>query len=318
MNTTCSSPAGLQQGKLQAMKKIAALIAATGIGATLFAQEFFVATEPASNMAKNSIGIRLGSRLMNMENSANLRNRLELETMFGLSKSLMVHGNLFMGDVYTGTYKAEGGSLYAKYRFLSQDGLHSHFRMAAFGKVSFINNPAVYQTSYKYVIDHGSGPVEHTGYNGHVAKDIDLDGNNSGWQVGVVATQLKHKLAVSSSLSFTNVRGNVNERLLPSQPRYGFNYTASAGYLLFPGQYESYKQTNVNLYAELLGTVLGENKGSYADFAPAVQFIFNSIAKVDIGARFTVWNNVHRMSNQSYILRLEYNFLNALNKKVKK
>jgi hypothetical protein len=300
------------------MKKIAVLIITTGVIASVNAQELFVATEPASNMAKNSIGIRLGSRLMNMKEDDNLRNRLELETMFGLSKNLMVHGNLYVSDVYTGTYKAEGGSVYAKYRFLSRDAVHSHFRMAAFGKVSFSNNPSVYQTSYKYVVDHGAGPVEHTGYNGHIAQDIDLDGNNSGWQAGVVATQLKHKLAVSSSLSFSNALDNGKNRLLPAQPRYGFNYTASVGYLLFPGQYVSYRQTNINLYAELLGTALGEKKGSYADFAPAVQFIFNSIAKVDMGARFAVWGNVHRMSNQSYVLRLEYNFLNALSKKRKK
>ncbi len=300
------------------MKKISAFLIAAAAMVSLHAQELFVATEPASNMAKNSIGLRLGSRLMNMENGANLRNRLELETMFGLSKNLMVHGNLYVSDVYTGTYKAEGGSLYAKYRFLSRDAIHSHFRMAAFAKLSASNNPSVYQTSYKYMVDHGTGPVEHTGYNGHISEDIDLDGNNSGWQAGIVATQLKHKLAVSSSLSFTNALDNGKNRLLPSQPRYGFNYTVSAGYLLFPGNYVSYKQTNINLYAELLGTALGEQKGSYADFAPAVQFIFNSIAKLDIGARFYIWGNVHRMSNQSYVLRLEYNFLNALNKKTKK
>jgi hypothetical protein len=300
------------------MKKITVLSVLLCAGAAAAAQELFVATEPASNMAKNSIGIRLGSRLMSMEGGNNLRNRLELETMFGLSKKVMLHGNLFVSDVYTGTYRFEGGSLYGKYRFLSKDEVHSHFRMAAFGKLSFINNPSVYQTSYKFTVDHGSGPVEHTGYNGHIAGDIDLDGNNSGWQAGIVATQLKHKLAVSSSLSFTNVMNNGSNKLLPQQPRYGFNYTASAGYLLFPVNYENYKQVNINLYAELLGTVLGEQKGSYADFAPSVQFIFNSIAKVDIGARFSVWSNVHRMTTESYVLRLEYNFLNALTKRKKK
>jgi hypothetical protein len=299
------------------MKKITVLLLLVCAGAVAAAQELFVATEPASNMAKNAIGVRLGSRLMNMEGGANLRNRLELETMVGLSKKVMIHANVFASDVFTGTYRVEGASLYGKYRFLSQDEVHSHFRMAAFGKLSIISNPSVYQTSYKYVVDHGAGPVEHTGYNGHIARDIDLDGNNSGWQAGIVATQLKHKLAVSSSLSFTNAMNNGKNKLLPAQPRYGFNYTASAGYLLFPGNYVSYRQTNINLYAELLGTVLGQQKGSYADFAPAVQFIFNSIAKVDVGARFSVWSNVHRMSRQSYTLRLEYNFLNALNKRKK-
>jgi hypothetical protein len=285
------------------------------LGGSVAAQELYVATEPASNMAARSFAIRLNNKLMPMQQDSNLRFRNKLDLMFGLSKKLMVHASVMASDVYTGTYRVEGGSLYAKYRFFSKDEVHSHLRMAAFGKLSYITNPPVYQTTYTYFVDHGNGPEEHTGQKGHIAGDIDLDGNNAGWETGLVVTQLKHRLAVSSSVSFAKVMANAGYKRLPAQPRFGFNYTVSAGYLLLPKEYVSYRQTNVNLYAELLGTVLDGRKGSYADVAPAVQFIFNSIARVDLGARINVWNNVHRMGTQSYLVRLEYNFLNAFKKK---
>jgi hypothetical protein len=290
-----------------------------GISGASQAQELYVFTEPASNMAARSLGLRLDNKLMHMQQDSALRLRSTVELMFGISKKLMVHASVMASDAYTRTYRPEAASLYAKYRFFSSDEVHSHLRMAAFGRLSISNNPPVYETTYKYYIDHGSGPEEHTGSKGHIAGDIDLGGNNSGWETGLIVTQLKHKLAVSASVSFAKLMANSGYRLLSAQPRSGFHYTASAGYLLLPREYVSYRQTNVNLYAELLGTVLEGGRGHYADLAPSVQFIINSIARVDIGGRFNVWNknNVHRMGRQSYLLRLEYNFLNIFKKKRK-
>lgn len=285
------------------------------VGQVVAAQELYVATEPASNMPAKSLAIRLDNKLMPMRQDSSTRIRNKFEVMVGLSKKVMVHASVMASDVYTGTYRVEGASFYAKYRFFSQDDVHSHLRMAAFGRISYVTNPPFYRTTYKYYVDHGNGPEEHTASQGHVATDIDLGGNNAGWETGLIVTQLKHRLAVSSSVAFAQVMANAGYKRLPEQPRYGFNYTASAGYLLLPKEYVNYRQTNVNLYAELLGTVLDSRKGSYADFAPAVQFIFNSIARVDLGARFNVWGNVHRMGKQSYLIRLEYNFLNVFKKK---
>ncbi len=284
---------------------------------TVQAQELFVATEPASNMPKNSIALRTTAKLMNMSGAGDSRYRTETAVMLGLSKNLMVHAGVEAGNAFTGKLRLEGGSLYAKYRFLSKDEVHSHFRMAAFAKLALSGNPVVYQTNYKYYIDHGNGPEEHIGAKGHIAGDIDLDGNNSGWQTGVVATQLLHKFAVSASAGYIRSMANAGGRLLPQQPRYGFTWTTSAGYLLLPREYTSYKQVNVNLYAELLGTALGQGKGHYMDFAPAVQLIFNSILRVDVGANFYIAGKVHRMTDQQYLLRVEYNFLNSLNRRKK-
>ncbi len=278
-------------------------------------QELYVSSEPASNMPRGSIAVRMGNKVMRMEKSDAWRYRAEPEIRIGLSKKLMLEMKGYIGTAYTGNLQVEGGSLYAKYRFFSVDDIHEHFRMAAFGKISVSGNPAQYLTSYTYYIDHNNGlpPQAHTGHRAHLSGDYDLDGNHSGAELGMIATQLKGKVAVSATVSATELVNNIGSKRPPGQPQRGLNYSLSAGKLMLPKTYTSYRQLNLNIYAELLGTVLGNAQGSYADFAPAVQLIFNSVAKLDIGARFNVWGNVHRMNTQTYLLRIEYNFLNALN-----
>ena len=90
--------------------------------------------------------------------------------------------------------------------------------MAAFSKISFINNPEQFQVGNKF-------------YNNY---EIDLDGNNSGILAGIVATQLLHKLALSSSVAFANRWNNLDASKLPGQSSQAINYTLSAGYLLLP------------------------------------------------------------------------------------
>ena len=99
----------------------------------LNAQELFVFTEPASNMAAKSIGFRLNNYLMREPGKNNYH--LLPEIMVGLSKKIMVHGELFLSN-RDNSFKYEGGSLYLKYRFFSIDDIHSHFRMAAYGSPS--------------------------------------------------------------------------------------------------------------------------------------------------------------------------------------
>lgn len=138
------------------------------------AQELYVFSEPASNMSAKSIGVRMTSEgFINPE----FKTRILPEVMVGFNKNLMVHVQGFLSDM-DGKFKAEGGRLYAKYRFYSADALQSHFRMAAFGQLSTSNRP-VY------------------------TEDINLEGDNSGFGMGLIATQLLHKLALSGTLGYT-------------------------------------------------------------------------------------------------------------------
>lgn len=266
------------------MKVILFAIILSGMICPAFSQELYVNTEPASNMATHSIGIRL-------ENQGYFnpvyKNRTSLEVMYGASKNLMVHGSLYESDYYHTDLHFEGGSVYAKYRFLSIDSVQKHFRGAVFAKVADINNPLVNQ-------------------------EIGLEGDNSGFQTGVVFTQLLHKLALSASTSYLRAFDNSGGYKLPvTNARDEIGYTLSAGYLLLPKSYENYNQVNLNVYAELLGKTNPGYGQSYLDVAPAVQLIFNSVFRVDFSYRTPLYNDMVRTSQNTYLVRLEYNLFNV-------
>ncbi len=250
------------------------------------AQELFVFTEPASNMAAKSFGLRLNNYLMKETETKKTNYHLIPEIMWGASKHIMLHAEAFLSN-RNNSFVAEGGALYAKYRFYSQDEVHNHFRMAAFGRYSF-NNSDVHQAA------------------------IDLNGHNSGFEAGMIATKLAGKTAVSASASFLHAMDNGKEKFIyGDKNRNAVNYTLSVGRLMLPKEYTSYKQTNLNLMVEILGQA-NLNKGySYLDIAPSIQFIFLSRMRLDAAYRIPLVKDLSRTAPGGYFVRLEYNIFNA-------
>jgi hypothetical protein len=256
------------------------------INVSTYSQELFVMTEPASNMPAKSFGIRnMNAFMFEADGKLNYHNMPEL--MWGINKEWMVHAQGFISNRQDGGFEREGGSLYAKYRFFSKDDLKKHFRMALYGRYSF-NRADIHQ------------------------QEIETMGHNTGFEAGFIATQLLHKVAVSSSLSY--------ERALDNKPNYKFpitesnsamNYTLSVGKLMLPKVYTSYKQVNVNLMLELLGQRLNDNKKSYLDIAPSVQFIINSQARIDLAYRQELYSTMIRTAPNGVILKFEYTFFNT-------
>jgi hypothetical protein len=269
------------------MKKISFLFL-LACSAALQAQELFVYTEPASNMPAGSLGVRFGNLLMDERNSGKYEYHLIPELMWGANKHLMLHADGFISNNKNLSF--EGGSFYAKYRFLTRDQVHNHFRMAAYGRISF-NNSAVHQ------------------------EEIDLYGHNSGYQAGLVATQLLYKIALSANASYMHATDNGSKNKFPqSQSSNAVSYSLSAGRLMLPKEYTNYKQTNVNLMLEILGQTLSGKGTSYLDIAPALQFIFNSQARIDIGYRQQLYTSMYRTAPNGFLLRFEYLFFNAFKK----
>ncbi len=56
----------------------------------------------------------------------------------------MVHVSATFADMHTDDFKFESISLYGKYRFLSNDDIHKHFRMAVFADASYTRVPFHY------------------------------------------------------------------------------------------------------------------------------------------------------------------------------
>ncbi|HTB51400.1 MAG TPA: hypothetical protein VK718_01395 [Ferruginibacter sp.] len=267
------------------MKKLF-LIAILFSTSQLYAQELFLFTEPASNMAKGNIGVRLNNMLMENAATNSYKYHLIPEVMIGVSRKVMVHADAFISDE-TNKFIAEGGSVYAKYRFFSIDGIHSHFRMATYARYSFNNAPV------------------------HDAA-INLYGHNSGYEAGIVATKLINKVALSASSYFSHALDNdQNKFLYGDGNRNAINYTLSVGKLMLPKAYITYKQTNLNLMVEILGQTNLQTGSSYLDIAPAAQLIVDSKMRFDLGYRYAVVSNLYRQETQGFLIRLEYNFFNV-------
>lgn len=250
-------------------------------------QELFSATEPASNRAVGSIGFRLDNSIMDETNTAKINYHLIPEIMLGISKTFMLSGDVFFSN-RSEVFRSEGGSIYGKYRFLSHDAMQRHFRMALFGRLSY-NNSDIHQ------------------------EEISMYGHNTGMELGMVATQLLHKVALSASTSFSKAtdNGGNNKFVYGLDNSKALNYTFSVGKLMLPKQYKDYRQPNLNLMLEVLSQVnIGSGK-YYVDMAPSVQMIFNSQSRVDIGYRKELGSTLLRTAPNGFFVRLETNLFNA-------
>lgn len=259
----------------------------------LRAQELYVFTEPASNMPAKSVALKYKGKFLEGYHSKELEQRHSIDAEFGFSNKLMFHVGSTFSDMYSyPKFQWESVNGYLKYRFLSKDEVHKHFRAAAFIEGSYSRNNMLYD-------------------------EISFDGDQSGIRTGLIATQLLHKLALSTTLSVSQVLNEQrwDKSAMDPYSYQSFNYSLSAGYLVFPLKYTSFRQTNFNLYLELLGSRALDKKLYYVDLAPAMQFIFNSTIKLNFGYRFQLDGNMHRMATQSYMVSLETVFLNLLKKR---
>lgn len=276
------------------------------------AQELFPNTEPASNIPKKTLGIRYMGEAY-YDGNGYIRNVNALRLMYGLSPRLSVYltaassnhhrKNLPTDYPYHNTpergvykpYAFNGMSLYAKYRFLSIDEERSHLRMAVYVEGSTVNSA------------HDEGEPR-------------LMDDTKGFGFGYIGTYLKNRLAISLTAGgilpgkYVGYQYDVIASMpdIPTTVKYGdaVNYSLSMGYLLLPKKYSSYKQTNLNLYLELMGKYFGDTKvwvtpagvpeylvetafippalrkGYYLDIVPGIQFIFNSNTRLDLSANF--------------------------------
>jgi len=138
-------------------------------------------------------------------------------------------------------------------------------------------------------------------------------GHNTGLEAGVVATQLLHKMALSSAVSFIKAtdNGNHNKFVYGSANSKAVNYTFSVGKLMLPKEYKDYRQTNLNLMVEFLNQVNIASGKYYVDIAPSAQMIFNSQSRIDIGYRKELSSTLLRTAPNGFFIRLEHNLFNA-------
>ena len=206
-------------------------------------------------------------------------NNFNTQLEFSLSKKWMSH----LGTNF------KSWEWYTQYRFYSKDAVYEHLRMALFFRSINASSNAIPTNS------------------------ILLDGQESVLHGGLIITQLKHKWASSMTIGAL-----VKQEALASNGKGGVQYSFSNGLLMYPKQYTSYGQTNVNLYLELIGQILFSDKAHYLDVAPAIQFIFNSQSKLNLFYRWPLINESNRLTTRSVGISWDYLFFNAIPKRKKK
>ena len=253
------------------------------------AQELYMFTNPASNIPAKAWVVKGMGKAIASSHHKGGEYRFAPECQVGLNKNWMVSGGLSFSDMFERSgLQFESFRGYAKYRFLSLDDVHRHFRMAVHGSYAWSNNPLRYQ-------------------------ELNFEGDHSGFQWGIIGTGLVHKLAVSGGVSLLQRMGSQTKPALNVRVSdQAMGYHLSAGYLLFPLRYKDYRQVNVNLYVELLGQRNLDMKAGFMDVAPAIQFVFASRLRINAGARYQLYGSTSRMATQAAYLSMEYYFLNSL------
>ncbi|MBK9523633.1 MAG: hypothetical protein IPQ03_14960 [Bacteroidetes bacterium] len=315
------------------MKVFGFLIILCSFGAN--AQELFPHNEPASSIPKNVIGIRTFGDSYN-ENGTQ-RNLAALRLMYGLTprvsmmatgtfsnhhskylpSSLITHTHTSTGNTnyQTGSfprglkypYRFNGVYFYGKYRFLTEDGKNTHYRMAAYAEYSFISAA-------------------------HDETEPNLLDDTKGCGFGLIATYLKKHFAVSITSGlilpgkYSEITPDFYGGELHTILQYGraLKYNLSFGYLIYPSEYSSYSETNINVYLEFMGKSYQTAKviqndidikpqtelllGShYVEFHPGIQAIINSNMRIDfsvgvpiINKSFTRFYPVYMIGIQRY------------------
>ena len=255
------------------------------------AQELFLLTNPASNVPKNTMIVRGMNSFFQRTADKSISYHFMPEVEYGISKKLMLIANGFISNEEN-KVNFEGASLLAQYRFYSNDEAKKHFRMAIWSRIA-LNNAEIHQ------------------------EEIELNGHNTGIRLGLTGTQLLHKTALSSTVSYQKALNNFSNEFPQNYSADAVDYTFSIGQLMLPKQYKNFNQTNVNLMVEMLGQTHLTNRKSFLDIAPVIQFIFKSKARLDIAYRQQLYSTMYRTQPNGIIINFQYNIFNVVKKKTK-
>ena len=249
------------------------------------AQELYINAEPASLIPKGTKVVRLNHHSIFLDGTnimGGIGNAIIMSPSisYGLSKKIMVSGSFqFSNKPYEQdmmpNFGFSGFKLSSKQRILTTDKQKYHTRLSSFIKYSYHDN--------KFMKDN-----------------LDIEIQDTGFEFGIIGTQLINKLAISVTSAVTRI-SNIDEKYTngstvkwQSINLNTIQNSISAGYLLFPRKYKSYKQTNFNLYLEYLtNTILTKdypdryNKFS-STLAPGIQFIIMSRSRLDLSYKIRI------------------------------
>jgi hypothetical protein len=264
------------------------LVIFLSIPSVMVAQELFIFSEPASTMPKKAIMFRMNSR--HYADPSGYYYKLNPELGYGLAKNLMGHIEGFYSNWAVQSGAMDGVGMNFKYRFFSADDLHKHKRLALTGKVIYSFHPL----SMQWMLE---------------------EGNTSLASVGLIYTQLIHKLAISGKINYIKPFTGANVPIDYVTNGELLQWQLSSGLLTFPIEYKNYNQVNVNVYAEYIGqqNLALQNRADLSashainhDLGLGLQFIFASRFTTELAYRMNIGGTMNRMTNSMYYFNLEY------------
>ena len=260
------------------------------------AQELYINTEPASLIPKGTKVVRLHHHtiFLNENNEPGSQSSAKLlipQISYGISKNIMVSAAFQISnnpfDINTNS-RFNGFKFYSKQRILSTDKQKYHTRLSSF--IKYANHGKWNMPNYKFLLNN-----------------YDIEIQDSGLEVGLIATQLIKKLAISVTSGFGVISNKTSDGTYDDKNFNSIRNSISAGYLLFPRSYKSYKQTNFNIYFEYLTSSILSNKYPLrynkfmSTFAPGIQFIIMSRSRLDFGYKIRKGD----MANE-FLVKLTY------------
>lgn len=246
-----------------------------------YSQELYINSEPASLIPKGTKVVRLSYSNIIIDESNALGDVANAFLMtpslaYGLSKKIMISTSFqFANRPYeqglVPNFGFNGFKFYSKQRIYTTDKQKNHTRLSSFLKYSFHKD-------------------------NFMKGNIDLDLQNKGFELGLIGTQLIKKLAISITSAYTRAN-DINDDSNNLINLSTFKNSLSAGYLLLPRKYKSYKQTNFNLYLEYLtNTVMNKNfpvryNRFSSTLAPGLQFVILSRSRLDFSYKIRKGDN---------------------------
>lgn len=272
-----------------------------------YSQELFLTSEAASSEAKDRKYIILNTDVVSNGRSYTPYYGM----MYGISGRVTFMGKeyysrnpseSFLGDIDLGT----------NWRFLSYDRKQFHYRM------SLMTHIRIPVASKQKIPDLSSG---NTSSNESYTKDfkdqiLTSQYKTDNWTPygGIAATFLNKKFAA-------NIQLNYGVPISKGDYKFG-NYFLGGlafGYLLFPKEYKSYSDLNVNLYIEpklyhfneneISGTgKLAGSGGWKREFTAGVQLIIASTSLIELGYTYSTTDAEFKTEKNVFFTSLKYLF----------
>ena len=293
------------------LKSSVLLLCLSFLNTSLYSQELFISTEPASTMPKGVFAYRVFGNTYTEQGTQ--RNMLATRVQYGLTATTTLkltasfanhHGKILPPDLINHSHSGNqtiygvqnikrgvkyphlfnGFNLMLKQRIFSWDGQKKHFRVAAMAMYSNVTSA-------------------------HDEAEANLLHDTKGWSLALSTTYLHKRFAISSEVGYVKPgaykeQSTVGEIFIEERSiemHYGAMWRGNfaLGYLLYPKTYSSYTQSNWNVYTEFLfrkydavdiiyngerveDTNQSTSAGFYVDVQPGVQKIINSTARVEL------------------------------------